>query len=171
MVKEIDHLLVKVEKDKGWVEILNNFMIGSLHATDLSYIYISKKIFPPMKPNKDELQKLYDESLVAYTQPTKKPSFDHYIITAWNPMSFEVSDEVNLSANKELEKDFLTAVGKKYFGHCYGYHPDESWREDGFWVSAEAMSLNQIMDLAKKYRQIAIYRQERNERPVIWVEY
>jgi|GEM_PF-2128862 hypothetical protein len=124
-----------------------------------------------MNLTKDELQKLYDQSLVTYTKPAKKPNFDHYIITAWNPMALEVSEEENLLANKALEKDLVAAVGEESFGYCYGHHPDESWREDGFWARADAMGLNQIMDLARKYRQIAIYHQIGKNRPVLWVEY
>jgi hypothetical protein len=124
-----------------------------------------------MEPNKDELQKLYDESLVTYTQPAQRPSFDHYLITAWNPMSFEVSKEENVAANERLEMDLLKSVGKGNYGYCYGYHPDETWREDGFWVSTEAMSLDQIMELARKYRQIAIYQQTQTSRPVLWVDH
>lgn len=124
-----------------------------------------------MEPDKTELQKLYDESLIEYTQPSEQPSVEHYLITAWNPMSLEVSEEENKTANKLLEADLLNSIGKEHFGYCYGYHPDESWREDGFWVSAEAMSLDEVMGLAKKYRQIAIYHQRKNDRPVIWVDY
>lgn len=123
-----------------------------------------------MEPNKTALQKLYDQSVIAYTQPPEKPSFEHYLITAWNPMSLEVSDQENKAANKLLETDLIKSVGKEHFGYCYGYHPDESWREDGFWVSSEVMSLDEIMNLAKKYRQIAIYHQRKTNRPVIWVE-
>lgn len=124
-----------------------------------------------MKPNKKELQKLYDQSIVAYIEPPQQPKFDHYIITAWNPMSKKVSEEENIKANEQLLKDIQLLADKEDYGLCYGYHPDDSWREDGFWVSSEAIDDEQIMTLARKYHQIAIYKQTQTSRPVIWVKY
>lgn len=125
-----------------------------------------------MEPDKAALQKLYDESLISYTNPAERPEADHYLITAWNPMSLEVSMDENNAANKELERDLIALTGgAAEMGYCYGYHPDESWREDGFWVSSKVVSLQQIMELARKYRQIAIYKQTETARPVLWVDY
>lgn len=81
------------------------------------------------------------------------------LITAWNPMSEELSLSVNQSANAELQNRFEGAgvsFDESYGCSLPGIRP--SWREDGFVVFGLPLE------------QALAYGRETRQRSLVWVE-
>jgi Protein of unknown function (DUF3293) len=88
---------------------------------------------------------------------------EYFVITAWNPFSKELSLIENRRRNDELEKDLLglrtelmKAVGRSH---------DWKWLEESFAV--RGISQMEIIQIAKKYQQNAIFKISNGERKVI----
>ncbi|MCF4173986.1 DUF3293 domain-containing protein [Vibrio sp. McD22-P3] len=75
---------------------------------------------------------------------------NYVIITAWNPQSRKLSNELNCIKNLDLEQRL-----KIYdYQNVKVGNPSFSWVEDSFAVE---MTLTQGCELAQKYQQNAIY--------------
>lgn len=81
-------------------------------------------------------------------------------MTAANPMGTDQSPEENCRQNRRLEQDLVdlcaASGGASSWWRSFGFAP--SWHEQGFTVAAE---LAQIVLLARKFRQGAVYRYRR----------
>ncbi|WP_167469896.1 DUF3293 domain-containing protein [Vibrio aquaticus] len=72
------------------------------------------------------------------------------IITAWNPASVWLSNIDNTRNNQHLEKD----ISHTCYSHVLVGDKTFTWAEASF---ATAMSLEEALELGKKYQQNAIY--------------
>lgn len=72
-------------------------------------------------------------------------------ITAWNPLSKNLSLEDNQKRNQSLEED-IKVLGLKYYS-AIGISQDEKWSEESFFI--ENIELVKANELALKYDQWA----------------
>ncbi|CAL1141631.1 unnamed protein product [Cladocopium goreaui] len=95
-----------------------------------------------------------------------------FSLTATDPMGEKQSPEANAAGLAELERELQELCGGaasqsgqingsgRNFWKSFGFNIKEGWREDGFTVVAEAA---EVIRLARKYRQGAIYSFELSE--------
>jgi hypothetical protein len=107
-----------------------------------------------------------------------------FCLTAHNPMGDDVPHDENVRANAALERDIVRlyghgggrgkdddggnddggAVPLLSWWRSFGFHEREGWREDGYALAFAAderrddASVAAVLDLARKYRQAAIYK-------------
>lgn len=94
------------------------------------------------------LWRAYSEICIEFI--TEWDSENYVIITAWNPQSRKLSNELNRIKNLDLEQRL-----KIYdYQNVKVGNPSFSWVEDSFAVE---MTLAQGCELAQKYQQNAIY--------------
>ena len=88
---------------------------------------------------------------------------EYFVITAWNPFSKELSLTENRRRNDELEKELLD-LGAELM-KAVGRSHDWKWLEESFAV--RGISQMEIIQIAKKYQQNAIFKISNGERKVI----
>lgn len=111
-----------------------------------------------MKDEKTEgLFQSYEETTIEIFQSEKQIEdlswSEYFVITAWNPFSEQLSLDENRRRNSELEKDLLAVRGELL--KAIGRSNDWRWFEESFAV--RNMSLSEIVEVAKKYQQNAIF--------------
>mmetsp|Transcript_6510 Transcript_6510/g.20325 ORF Transcript_6510/g.20325 Transcript_6510/m.20325 type:complete len:227 (+) Transcript_6510:3-683(+) len=102
-----------------------------------------------------------------------------YSFTAWNPHGQTASDAANKAANARLEADIDNLRLKpRATWRCFGFNVKEGWREEGFSLAYDPaerrFALNEVMRLASRYRQAAVYMYMCKEgvvvRETLWVD-
>jgi hypothetical protein len=92
---------------------------------------------------------------------------DHiHIITAFNPRSRLLRRSENEERNRLLRDD-LDREGLRYV-EAVGRSPDSSWSEESFAVVDAAPE--QILDLARRYQQNAVFEWHRAGRATMWTD-
>ena len=121
-----------------------------------------------MKDEKTEgLFQAYEETTIEIFQSEKQIEdlgwSEYFVITAWNPLSEQLSLDENRRRNGELEKDLLAARAE--FLKAIGRSNDWKWFEESFAV--RNIDLSEIVQKAKKYQQNAIFQITTEGRKVI----
>ena len=121
-----------------------------------------------MKDEKTEgLFQAYEETTIEIFQSEKQIEdlgwSEYFVITAWNPLSEQLSLDENRRRNGELEKDLLAARAE--FLKAIGRSNDWKWFEESFAV--RNIDLSEIVQKAKKYQQNAIFQITTTGRKVI----
>ena len=121
-----------------------------------------------MKDEKTEgLFQAYEETTIEIFQSEKQIEdlgwSEYFVITAWNPLSEQLSLDENRRRNGELEKDLLAARAE--FLKAIGRSNDWKWFEESFAV--RNIDLSEIVQKAKKYQQNAIFQITTKGRKVI----
>jgi len=87
-----------------------------------------------------------------------------FSLTAHNPMGKTHADDWNAAMNARLEADIgemRRPCTPRGFWHTFGFNVQEGWREDGFTLAfakeERAFARSQVLSLAAKYQQAAIY--------------
>ena len=111
-----------------------------------------------MKDEETEgLFQAYEETKIEIIQSEKQIKNlgwnEYFVITAWNPFSKQLSLDENRRRNSELEQDLLTVNAELL--KAIGRSNDWKWVEESFAV--RNMSLSEIVEVAKKYQQNAIF--------------
>ena len=88
---------------------------------------------------------------------------EYFLITAWNPFSQKLTVTENLKRNELLLEDLRTLGAESM--RAIGRSPDWEWFEESF--AAKKISLELVVDLAKKYEQNAIFQINQGVRKVI----
>ena len=81
-----------------------------------------------------------------------------YIVTAYNPQGENCASDENIAANKALENT-LMALSVPWF-RVLGGSKDMRHKESGF---ASTASLKAMLNIAVRYRQLAIYEIENDD--------
>ncbi len=89
---------------------------------------------------------------------------DVFIITAYNPKSEQLNDEENKKRNLGLIQDLMLIDPVQQLP-TYGHDVEKNWTEHGFLIAG--VSQREIVEIAKKYEQNAIYKLTPDEREVI----
>ena len=109
----------------------------------------------------------YEETTIEIFQSEKQIEDlgwnEYFVITAWNPLSEQLSLDENRRRNSELEKDLLEA--KAELLKAIGRSHDWKWFEESFAV--RNIDVNEIVQKAKKYEQNAIFQITTEGRKVI----
>ena len=121
-----------------------------------------------MKDEKTEgLFQAYEETTIEIIQSEKQIEdlgwIEYFVITAWNPFSKQLSLDENRRRNSELENDLL-AVNAELL-KAIGRSNDWKWFEES--LAVRNMSLSEIVQVAKKYQQNAIFQVTTEGRKVI----
>lgn len=121
-----------------------------------------------MKDEKTEgLFQAYEETAIEIFQSEKQIENlgwnQYFVITAWNPFSKQLQLDENRRRNNDLEEDLL-AVNAELL-KAIGRSDDWKWVEESFAV--RNMSLSEIVEVAKKYQQNAIFHITPEGRKVI----
>ena len=121
-----------------------------------------------MKDEKPEgLFQAYEETTIEIFQSEKQIEdfgwIEYFVITAWNPFSKQLSLDENRRRNSELENDLL-AVNAELL-KAIGRSNDWKWFEES--LAVRNMSLSEIVQVAKKYQQNAIFQVTTEGRKVI----
>ena len=121
-----------------------------------------------MKDEKTEgLFQAYEETTIEIIQSEKQIEDlgwnEYFVITAWNPFSKQLSLDENRRRNRELENDLL-AVNAELL-KAIGRSNDWKWFEES--LAVRNMSLSEIVQVAKKYQQNAIFQVTTEGRKVI----
>jgi hypothetical protein len=121
-----------------------------------------------MKDEKTEgLFQAYEETTIEIIQSEKQIEDlgwnEYFVITAWNPFSKQLSLDENRRRNSELENDLL-AVNAELL-KAIGRSNDWKWFEES--LAVRNMSLSEIVQVAKKYQQNAIFQVTTEGRKVI----
>ena len=88
---------------------------------------------------------------------------EYFVITAWNPFSHELELDENRRRNDELEKELL-GLGAELL-KAVGRSQDWKWFEESFAV--KGISQSEIIEIANKYQQNAIFQIINGDRKVI----
>ena len=89
-----------------------------------------------------------------------------HVITAWNPSSSQVDDEINVAADRELA-DVLCEAGVT-IERCIGSHPDGSWREEGW--AAVGLTRAMALEIGRRFGQDAIYEATAEGLWIVWCD-
>ena len=121
-----------------------------------------------MKDKETEgLFQAYEETTIEIIQSEKQIEDlgwnEYFVITAWNPFSKQLSLDENRRRNRELENDLL-AVNAELL-KAIGRSNDWKWFEES--LAVRNMSLSEIVQVAKKYQQNAIFQVTTEGRKVI----
>ena len=121
-----------------------------------------------MKDEKTEgLFQAYEETTIEIIQSEKQIEDlgwnEYFVITAWNPFSKQLSLDENRRRNSELEKDLLALRAELL--KAIGRSNDWKWFEES--LAVRNMSLSEIVQVAKKYQQNAIFQVTTEGRKVI----
>ena len=121
-----------------------------------------------MKDEETEgLLQAYEETTIEIIQSEKQIEDlgwnEYFVITAWNPFSKQLSLDENRRRNSELENDLL-AVNAELL-KAIGRSNDWKWFEES--LAVRNMSLSEIVQVAKKYQQNAIFQVTTEGRKVI----
>ena len=121
-----------------------------------------------MKDEKTEgLFQAYEETTIEIIQSEKQIEDlgwnEYFVITAWNPFSKQLSLDENRRRNSELEQDLLTVNAELL--KAIGRSNDWKWFEES--LAVRNMSLSEIVQVAKKYQQNAIFQVTTEGRKVI----
>ena len=121
-----------------------------------------------MKDEETEgLLQAYEETTIEIIQSEKQIEdlgwIEYFVITAWNPFSKQLSLDENRRRNSELENDLL-AVNAELL-KAIGRSNDWKWFEES--LAVRNMSLSEIVQVAKKYQQNAIFQVTTEGRKVI----
>lgn len=121
-----------------------------------------------MKDEKTEgLFQAYEETTIEIFQSEKQIEDlgwnEYFVITAWNPFSKQLSLDENRRRNSELENDLL-AVNAEML-KAIGRSNDWKWFEES--LAVRNMSLSEIVQVARKYQQNAIFHVTTEGRKVI----
>jgi len=118
-------------------------------------------------PGQDDLAQLYEATIVEIILDDQELHglgwAEYFLITAWNPFSKKLSVVENLKRNELLLEDLRT-LGAELM-RAIGRSPDWEWFEESFAV--KKVSLELLIDLAKKYEQNAIFHINKGQRKVI----
>ena len=87
-------------------------------------------------------------------------------LTAWNPSSSQVDDEINVAADRELA-DVLCEAGVT-IERCIGSHPDGSWREEGW--AAVGLTRAMALEIGRRFGQDAIYEATAEGLWIVWCD-
>ena len=121
-----------------------------------------------MKDEETEgLFQAYEETTIEIIQSEKQIGNlgwnEYFVITAWNPFSKQLSLDENRRRNSELENDLL-AVNAEML-KAIGRSNDWKWFEES--LAVRNMSLSEIVQVARKYQQNAIFQITTEGRKVI----
>ena len=121
-----------------------------------------------MKDEKTEgLFQAYEETTIEIIQSEKQIEDlgwnEYFVITAWNHFSKQLSLDENRRRNSELENDLL-AVNAELL-KAIGRSNDWKWFEES--LAVRNMSLSEIVQVARKYQQNAIFQITTEGRKVI----
>ena len=121
-----------------------------------------------MKDEETEgLFQAYEETTIEIIQSEKQIEDlgwnEYFVITAWNPFSKQLSLDENRRRNSELENDLLTVNAELL--KAIGRSNDWKWFEES--LAVRNMSLSEIVQVAKKYQQNAIFQVTTEGRKVI----
>ena len=105
----------------------------------------------------------FGDQILNHQEYFKKVQEVFYMITAANPFSLQLSNQENTLLNEVLKRD-LEAKGAEPIPGI-GKDPSSDWLEEG-WV-VKGLNETILIDLAKKYKQNAIFRFDGNTQFVI----
>ncbi len=89
-----------------------------------------------------------------------------HVVTAWNPMGQRADPTANARADRALRAE-LAALDVTTWD-AEGWAPDDRWAEES--VAVLDAGEHTVLELARRYRQAAIYRWTPTERAVVWTD-
>ena len=89
-----------------------------------------------------------------------------HVVTAWNPSSSPVDDEVNAAADVALCQVLHDAGAS--LDRCTGSNPDGSWREEGW--AATGLTRVKACAIGRQFGQDAIYEATAESLRIVWCD-
>lgn len=106
----------------------------------------------------NDIFQAYEQTVVEIYQSEKQLSeldrAEYFVITAWNPYSQELSLTENRRRNDELQKELM--LSGAVIHRAIGRSDDWKWFEESYAV--QKIGLIEIVNMAKKYQQNAIFQ-------------